>query len=155
MYCFQYNDKRMQFLWNTLWFADNCNCWSTSSLLCSNMRRSPLESYEHIGRVFGSSASWAGGPGFRHVPIMDILTGRLWFSPVFQSKCRNITSKYLRLFIHLIIYLYYVSKIIIWSWIVKNVEGSIYSLCKHFPEETEGYYEQSGYSEAKDYTRHC
>jgi len=79
-------------------------CRSTSSLLCSNMRRSPLESYELIGRVFGISASSAGGSGFRHVPIRGILTGRLWFSPVSQSKCQIINSKCLYLFIHLFIY---------------------------------------------------
>jgi len=94
----------MQFRCNNLWFADNCNRWSTSSLLCSNMRRSPLETYELIGRVFGTSASSAGGPGFRHVPSRGILTARLWFSPFSQSKCRNVTSKCLRLFIHLFIY---------------------------------------------------
>ena len=113
-----------------------------------------LSHNEHIGRVFGISASSAGGPGFRHVPVRGILTSRLWFSPVFQSKCRNITSKCSRLFIHLFIYTM-CRKMIIWSWIVKSVDGRSCSLCQNFPEETAGYYAQSGYSEANDYTWHC
>jgi len=72
------------------------------------MRRSPLESYELLGRMLGISALSAGGPGFRHVPIRGILTGRLWFSPA-----KQMSEYYLEMFmfIYSLIYLfiYYVS----------------------------------------------
>jgi hypothetical protein len=135
-----------------LWLDDNCNCWSTNSLLCSNMRRSPCESYELIGWVVGISASWAGGPGFRRV----CRSGVFWQVACDFPQSLKANVGILPRNIYFILFIYTVwRKMIIWLWLVKNVEGISHNLCQHIPEETGVDYEQSGYSEANDYTWHC
>jgi hypothetical protein len=154
MCCFQYNDKVMQFRWSTLGsliivtaevpVPYSAATWGVTHLSLMSFLVECLAFLLHQQDVPGldmcpSGVSWQVACGFP------------------QSFKTNVGILPRNIYVYLSTYLFIYTmcrKMIIWSWIVKNVEGSSCGLCQHFREWTEGNSEQSGYSEANEYTWH-